>query len=65
MAAKEGFHALKARIFEVCYSKRISEEERDQLYEEICVRLQAIENQFSTNQQMPKERVKVKGFSQE
>ena len=65
MITKEGVHALRARIFEICYSKSMTEAEKDQLYEEVCNWLQAIEDQISKPQApQVKPRVKVKGFAQ-
>ena len=62
---KESMHALRARIYECCYSNKLTEEEKDQLYDEICTRLQSIEEYITTKpQQQAKKRVRVKGFAQ-
>lgn len=62
---KETMHALRARIHKCLYSNRLTEEEKNQLYEEICTRLQSIEEHIATKpQQQAKECVRVKGLAQ-
>ena len=43
-SAKTAIHALRSKMFTCCYGKRLSPEEKDRIYDEICKELNWLED---------------------